>query len=448
MHLLPIDRGTPAPRASPPLPRDVATTLSHLANLIDDEILVRGVGIATRDFAASFLRVSPPELAQTTELLGLLDFQLVGMALAELLEAVPPAALIGSDMEEPPDWERLELGERAVRIPSDLAAAYPAGAATPCPLVVQVHFVHWRSSFELVVFARREHEAEAATWLGDLVTRGRAGANPFRNQVLEAKATRHGLAFEPAAPLTARRDELVLPDAVWAEVDRNVGGLFASLPRLRAAGLGRNRGVLLAGPPGTGKTALCRVLARELAGSVTVVFCDAKAVAFTVRQLYEELRHLAPALVVMEDVDLVIADRSTGGSQALVDFLLALDGAMSLHEGVVTVATTNAAGSIDAAAKRSSRFDVEIAVPAPDASGRVAILRRYLRELEGGAEVDVRRVAASTEGCTGADLRELVGNAVLHLTEAEGVGGSGAVGTALLLRLARERGGRRPGQYL
>ena len=431
----------------PPLRRDTAAALSALANLIDETITVRGAGIGTRDFAAAFLRVAPTELVQTSDDFGLLDWQLVAMALGAVLERTPPAQLIGCDIEEPPEWERLELGERSVRIPRDLAAAFPAGAVAPCAVVVQVQWVHWRAKEVLTVYSRQGEEAPASAWLAELVRQAREGSNPFRNQVLEAKATNGGLALRVLRGVAAERTDLVLPDGIWAEVDRNVHGLFASLDRLRAAGLGRNRGVLLTGPPGTGKTALCRVLAAELAGEATVIFCDAKAVALTVRQLYEELRHLAPALVVMEDVDLVIADRSEGGGQALVDFLLALDGAMSLHEGVVTLATTNSARTIDPAAKRSSRFDVEIEVPPPDAAGRAAILRRYLREL--GVDIDVSAVAAATEGSTGADLRELVSDAVIHVGEAERRGEPLHLDTTLLLRLAKERSRVfRPGQYL
>jgi len=205
--------------------------------------------------------------------------------------------------------------------------------------------------------------------------------------------------------------------------------------------------VLLAGPPGTGKTLLSRVLAAEVPAGVTVVFCDGKAVANTVRTLYGELEYLAPALVVMEDIDLVVADRRRRGStETLVDFLLALDGAVSRHRGVVTVATTNDPAAIDAAAKRAARFDRLVEVPPPDAAGRAAILARYLRSLP--AAVDVARVAAATDGATGADLRELVTLAVLHTARPNGAGPA-AVTTDLLLRLAAEAGYQVPiGQYL
>ena len=139
-----------------------------------------------------------------------------------------------------------------------------------------------------------------------------------------------------------------------------------------------------------------------------------------------------------EDVD---ADRHRGEpGQPLVDFLLALDGATSNHQGVATVATTNDVVAIDAAAKRAARLDRIIHVPPPDTVGRAAILRRYLRHL--ATDVDPEAVAAATDGATGADLREVVTLAVLHAATLP-------LTTDLLIRLARGAGYRpAAGQYL
>lgn len=173
-----------------------------------------------------------------------------------------------------------------------------------------------------------------------------------------------------------------------------------------------------------------------------MVVCSSETVGRGIRVLYEALQHLAPALVVMEDVDLVVGDRRHGASGALVEFLVAIDGAVSRHHGVVTIATTNDVDAIDAAAKRAARFDVVVRVPLPDATARAAILDRYLDGV--ATDVDTRRVASGTDGASGADLRELVTLAVLHTTEGE------PVTTHLLVHLASTRSARRapPGQYL
>ncbi len=421
--------------------------LSYLANVLDERIALRAER-RIEDFAAAHLGVGRGEVVTTTATLSGLGFQLAALTLAGDLEAHPPVALVGETPSDAPRYETLELGAERRRVPHELTAAFAAGTIAACPLVVALEPEDFRDRSVLSVHARTADAGPAQGWLDGLLERSRRD-NPFRGRTLEAFAVGPAaLRFQIVEPGVADRADAVLPAAVWEEVDTNVHGLFAALERLAAAGLAENRGVLLTGPPGTGKTLLTRVLAGEVPPGVTVVFCDGKAVANTVRTLYAELEHLAPALVVMEDIDLVVADRHRGtvSTAPLIDFLLALDGAISRHRGVVTVATTNDPAAIDAAAKRAARFDRIVDVPPPDATGRAAILTRYLRHLTGS--VDVARVAGATDGATGADLRELVTLAVLHTARSAGAG-SGQVSTGLLLRLAAEAGHRLPtGQYL
>ena len=431
---------------APPLPRDVTRVLSYLANVLDERVALRAE-LGIEEFAAVHLGVGRGDVVTTTAQLSGLGFQLAALALALELEAHPLATIVGETPSDAPRYEILQLGAERLRIPNELTAVFAAGSIAACPLVVALEPDDYRDRSVLNVYSRCDDAGAARMWLDGLLERSRRD-NPFRGRALEAVAAGPALRFEIIELLPVSRNDAVLPAAVWDEVDCNVHGLFAALDRLGAAGLSENRGVLLAGPPGTGKTLLTRVLAAEVPAGVTVVFCDGKAVANTVRTLYAELEHLAPALVVMEDIDLVVADRHRGGrsTQPLIDFLLALDGAISRHRGVVTVATTNDPDSIDAAAKRAARFDRVVEVPPPDAAGRAAILTRYLRHLPGS--VDVIRVAAATDGATGAELRELVTLAVLHSSRRAG-DGSGAVDTDLLLRFARDAGYQVPtGQYL
>jgi cell division protease FtsH len=439
-------------RRPAPIPTYAAEVLSRLANLIDDTLTIRGVGIGVREWAAVHLGLLPTEVAVTSADPALLDSQLMALAFVEDLEAHAPLEMIGSDQEEPPDWVKLELGEVTDRVPCELAARFPAGALAPHPVVVQVCKPYNATGLVFRVYSRHEDTIAAEGYLDALRERSRSRTNPFKHRILETVFTQLGLTFRVVTPTSTSREDVVLPASVWAALDRNVGGLYAALDRLSAAGLATNRGILLEGPPGTGKTAVCRALANELVGSVTVIFCDATTVVHGVRDLYRQLKHLAPALVVMEDVDLVVGDRANGSGPALLDFLVALDGAMSDHVGVVTIATTNDPRAIDPAAKRSARFDALVEVPAPDAAGRAAILARYLRDLGRTSTdaVDVDRIASVTNGMTGADLRELVSDAVLHLAAAAGDGHEDPpVTTGLLVRLARERRQRpAPGLYL
>lgn len=445
----PAEPAVTTARPRPPFPDGVAESLSYLANLIDESIRIRGMGISVREWAATHLAIEPTAVALTTSSPSLLVSQLMALALAEDLEARPPIGTIGSDQEEAPDWVKLELGEVTTRVPCELAAAYPAGGLILPPVVVQVTKPYNTPGLEFRVYSKPEHVAAAEAYLEALRERGLTRTNPFKDRTLETMTTQLGLTFKVLRSRPTERADVVLPERIWSDIDRNVHGVYRALEQLRGAGLACNRGLLLAGPPGTGKTALCRALAHELAGQVTVIFCDAATVQHQVRELYKQMKYLAPALIVMEDVDLVVGDRNHGATSSLLEFLVALDGAMSDHEGVVTIATTNDPRSIDPAAKRSARFDVTIEVPAPDARGRAAILQRYLRKLEAGAQVDVERVAAATGGFTGADLRELVSDAVLHAA-GEGDGAAGAlVTTTLLVTLAlRRRSAVRTGLYL
>ena len=438
--------------AAAPLPRDVTRVLSYLAHVLDARIGLR-TELDGEEFAALHLGVARSEVVTTTAQLSGLGFQLAALTFGRDLEHHAPVALVGETGSDAPRYEILELGAERLRIPYRLTAAFAAGALAGCPLVVALEPEDWRDTSVLSVHSRTGDADTARAWLDGLLERSRRD-NPFRGRALEAvMAGCTGLRFRVLDLAAVDRADVVLPAAVWDEVDRNVHGLFAARQRLAAAGLAENRGLLLSGPPGTGKTMLTRVLAAELPAGVTVVFCDAKAVAGTVRQLYAELEHLAPALVVMEDIDLVVADRHRGAMSTgpLVDFLLALDGAVSSHRGVVTVATTNDSSAIDTAAKRAARFDRLVEVPPPDAAGRAAILTRYLRSLPNTSDADVARVAAATDGATGADLRELVTLAVLHASAADGPSGDGTDGvtTDLLLRLAVEAGYQvSTGQYL
>jgi hypothetical protein len=282
-------RMSPAPGSALPYPADVAQVLSYLANLIDRSIDVRGVGIEVRHFAAGFLGVPLTELVATTEQLRTMAFQLAALAFADQLAAFPPAAVIGDDTETPPRWETLDLGEVRLQIPYSLAAAFPAGSPAPCPLVVFFDDEYKEGEFTVTVYTRRDDAEAGRAWLEALLAASRCRANPFRHRVLESTIDRRfGLTFRVVRLPAGGREDVVLPASVWSEVDRNVHGFLAGLPRLKAAGLARNRGLLLEGPPGTGKTALCRAVAGEVSG-VTVVFCDAETIGDHVRDVYREL---------------------------------------------------------------------------------------------------------------------------------------------------------------
>jgi ATP-dependent 26S proteasome regulatory subunit len=182
------------------------------------------------------------------------------------------------------------------------------------------------------------------------------------------------------------------------------------------AGLGSNRGVLVAGPPGTGKTAACRVLAAEVLERATAIFVDSMIAQALLPSLYQEISGLGPTLVLVEDLDLIVGSRDDETARRpLLDFLTVLDGLMTQHRNVVTVATTNDPAAVDAGVRRAARFDRVVMFPIPDEDGRRRILDVYLASVP--HEVDTRAVARATDGATGADLREYVRGALLTASD-------------------------------
>jgi cell division protease FtsH len=418
------------------MPTEVRDALSWLAHLLDASLPLRSAE-DTDDFAHRHLNRGGVGLVALTEHLGPLTAATAAHTFGTDMLRHPPVEVAGLYSSESPRWKLLDLADDVKSVPSALVAAFAAGTLAETDLVVSVAI---DGTFKAIrVHARAEDATVAQAYLNDLRRRSREADSYLRGRCLRIRGDGESINVTPIRAPKAQRCDVIVSDAVWRELDLNVSALFARRELLTKLRLGTNRGMLLYGPPGTGKTALCRVLAAELVGEVTVVLCDARAIGVRMGEVYQELSRLAPALVVLEDLDLVVGNRRSGRSGGLHDFLAALDGVMSSHDGIVTVATTNDIKALDDAAVRAARFDRIVEIPLPDAGLRTLILTRYLGELANG--IDVRTVAAATDGTSGATLRELVRRAVL----VEG----DAFTTSTLLRLAREGlGATATGQYL
>src|ERR671917_538214 len=185
------------------------------------------------------------------------------------------------------------------------------------------------------------------------------------------------------------------------------------------------KGVLLVGPPGTGKT----LLARAVAGEAGVPFFSLSASEFVelfvgvgasrVRDLFKQARENAPAIIFIDELDSIGRSRGqrvVGGSseqeQTLNQILTEMDG-FSSKEGVIVVAATNQPDVLDKALLRPGRFDRRVVVNLPDKVGREEILKVHTRSVPLAEGVDLRELAASTPGLSGADLRNLVNEAAL-----------------------------------
>ena len=184
-------------------------------------------------------------------------------------------------------------------------------------------------------------------------------------------------------------------------------------------------GLLLVGPPGTGKT----LLARAVAGEAGVQFLSISGSDFVemyvgvgasrVRDLFEQAKKIAPAIIFIDEIDAVGRKRGSGlggghdeKEQTLNQLLVEMDG-FSKNEGVIVLAATNRPDILDPALLRPGRFDRQIYVGRPDAKGREEILKVHARNKKLDGSVDLKTIALSTSGFTGADLSNLLNEAAI-----------------------------------
>jgi cell division protease FtsH len=189
------------------------------------------------------------------------------------------------------------------------------------------------------------------------------------------------------------------------------------------------KGILLVGPPGTGKT----LLARAMAGEAGVPFFSISGAEFVemfvgvgaarVRDLFEQARQAAPAIIFIDELDALGRARGAGPQmgghdekeQTLDQLLSEMDG-FDASVGVVILAATNRPEVLDPALLRAGRFDRQVLVDRPDRPGRAAILRVHLKKVTVGSDVQPEAIAALTPGFAGADLANLVNEAALLAT--------------------------------
>ena len=184
-------------------------------------------------------------------------------------------------------------------------------------------------------------------------------------------------------------------------------------------------GILLSGPPGTGKT----LLARAVAGEAGVEFLSISGSDFMemyvgvgasrVRDLFEQAKKVAPAIIFIDEIDAVGRKRGSGlggghdeREQTLNQLLVEMDG-FGRTEGVIVLAATNRPDILDPALLRPGRFDRQIYVGTPDSKGREAILKVHAKDKKLDDSVNLRLVARSTPGFTGADLSNLINEAAI-----------------------------------
>src|SRR5713101_2883319 len=304
------------------------------------------------------------------------------------------------------------LGDRTLA--GDLAAHHvqvTATAATGSSLSTLIGLLSLLLIGGLLYSAVRGFRRQAAGLGGGLG--GAAGLTRAKARVIDAER-----------PATRFADVAGYP-AVKTEV-MEVVEYLRDPARYHRAGARGPRGVLMAGPPGTGKT----LLARAVAGEAHVPFLSVSGSSFVemfvgigaarVRDLFEQARTRAPAIVFIDEIDALGARREYGGfagnderEQTLNQLLAEMDGFDQSSE-VVVLAATNRPDALDQALRRPGRFDREVLVPLPNRNERSDILAAHSRGKARAPDVDFGQIAAATPGFSGADLANLVNEAALR----------------------------------
>ena len=192
------------------------------------------------------------------------------------------------------------------------------------------------------------------------------------------------------------------------------------------------KGVLLVGPPGTGKT----LLAKAVAGEADVEFLSVTGSSFIemfvgvgasrVRDLFEQAKKNAPAIIFIDEIDAIGKSRASGGisgnderEQTLNQLLAEMDGFSGDGAPVIILAATNRPEILDPALLRPGRFDRQVLVDKPDLEGRIEILNVHIKDVKISKDVDLREVAVMTAGLAGADLANIINEAALLAGRAE-----------------------------
>ena len=324
--------------------------------------------------------------------------------------------------EGPPEYATVDVGPGVTHrclLFGVVLVDEPSGRAV---LLIRVAEQHGPASggFQVEALAADPDRASA---LLDELRELIAERNVFRGQMISLESTMWGqvkVAFHERP--TTTREHVILPENVLDDIDRQALGITRRAAALRVAGRHLKRGILLHGPPGTGKTHTVSWLARELSEATVIVLAGGSlGAAGPVSRL---ARELAPSVVVFEDVDLVAEERTMvhGGGPVLFELLNELDG-MADDADVLVVLTTNRPDLLEPAlAARPGRVDLAVEIPLPDEDGRRRLFELYARDVPLDVQ-DVSAVVTRTEGVTASFFRELLRQAALEAAD----GGSDVV---------------------
>lgn len=424
--------GAGAPLAPTGEPLDLGPVSGATRETIETLVaLLGGVRNAVGEppsWSAKYLQVPLNEVAAFRRLASALKLPMIGAVLARYMDEFADRIVVaGVAPEKAPRWALLDTGgDHPTPIPGQMNVYFPADTILPVPCVASIDDYEWGER-GIVYYLRRADQSFGEPLAARFEQEARGKNNPLRGLVLNATVDSGRLAMSTVKASGTSRADVVLPKAVWTELDLFLSTTTTRRELLQRLGLGTSRGLLLTGAPGVGKTSVIRALATELTQRMTIILASSEVVTDYIRELYDDIELLGPTVVVLEDIDLITGRRRGGEVSApLTEFLNTLDGVRS-RQDVLTVATTNDPLALDAAAIRPGRIDTVLEIPKPDRSARADMLRLYLTRIEersgeqdpgerrrivGGVDVDA--VASAVDDVSGADLHEIVRRTVLE----------------------------------
>ncbi len=282
--------------------------------------------------------------------------------------------------------------------------------------IARIHAASPREQLARVVHVLMQVSAGATIIVGILIFAQRYAGRFSTLSRGSMKAASTTVKFSAVAGCDEAKDEVV-----------EVVDFLKDPARFSATGGRMPKGVLLVGPPGTGKTMLAKAVAGEakahfysLSGSDFVELYVGVG-ASRVRNLFKKARETAPSIIFIDEIDALGRQRSSGDAsgaqqehdQTLNALLVAMDGFDS-SDAVVVFGATNRPDTLDKALLRPGRFDRQVSVGLPDLAGRTAILQVHAGSVKLDATVDLREIAKATPGFSGADLANLLNEGAIH----------------------------------
>jgi cell division protease FtsH len=269
------------------------------------------------------------------------------------------------------------------------------------------YYAPWVLIFVVFLLFMRQMRAQGGT--GGVMSFGRSRAQ------LYTKENHTNVTFDDVAGAQEAKDEV-----------REVVEFLKNPSRFTRIGGRIPRGVLLVGPPGCGKT----LLAKAIAGEAEVPFFSISGSDFVemfvgvgasrVRDLFKQARENSPCIIFLDEIDAVGRRRGSGmggghdeREQTLNAILVEMDG-FGTDEGIIVIAATNRPDVLDPALLRPGRFDREVVIDLPDVEGREEILKVHLKKVKVGSDADVKVLARSTPGYSGADLAAIINEAAIR----------------------------------